>query len=304
MPLDLAVHRLRVVQMFYKKLTEGEKMKKEAHKLLIGASLMTLMLVAPVKINIDKSHYGIDITVISADAFARGGGGAGLEDSLLPAAPICGTQSRDITCVDYRGRTVSNTHCANGLDEAIPGTTQSCGDPSCSGATAEDPLVFDLDGNGISLVSADDGVLFDMDNDGVEDQTGWVSNTDGLLALDENNNGVIDNQSELFGSSTSGSFQSLARHDSNEDGLMNNEDRVWNRLRMWVDADSDGDTDEGELKRLSDFNITEIDLGYNIIDEINAGNAVTGRSNFTRMVEGVGQVVAEVIETFFNFFRG
>ena len=36
-------------------------------------------------------------------------------------------------------------------------------------------------------------------SDGVKEQVGWVSGDDGLLTLDKNNNGTIDNISELFG---------------------------------------------------------------------------------------------------------
>jgi len=292
--------------------------KKEVKGLLIGASLMTLVLAAPVKVDIEKSYHGMDITVVSADAFARGSGDGGEPGGdggvVTPSLPVCLYERREKQCKDSNGTVIADYHCEkeefNDLIGAVSGnTTRQC-NTNCETtgnfqtASLDDPLVFDLDGDGISLVSADDGVLFDMDNDGVKDQTGWVSNTDGLLALDENNNGIIDDQSELFGSSTTGAFKALARYDSNTDGVMNAKDRAWDRLRMWVDGDSDGETDTGELRLLSDFNITEIDLGYNTADEINAGNQVTGRSNFTRIVEGVGKVVSEVIETLFRYFAG
>jgi hypothetical protein len=38
--------------------------------------------------------------------------------------------------------------------------------------------------------------------DGVKTGTGWVNGDDGLLVLDRNGNGVIDNGSELFGDGT------------------------------------------------------------------------------------------------------
>ncbi|MDR2366044.1 MAG: hypothetical protein LBD68_09390 [Zoogloeaceae bacterium] len=51
-------------------------------------------------------------------------------------------------------------------------------------------------------VSGYDTVLFDHDGDGVRTGTGWVKGDDGLLVLDRNGNGAIDNGSELFGADT------------------------------------------------------------------------------------------------------
>nr|WP_246432181.1 hypothetical protein [Xanthomonas theicola] len=65
-----------------------------------------------------------------------------------------------------------------------------------------DPLTLDLDGDGIETISADRGVMFDHDGDGVRSGSGWVSADDGLLVMDRNGNGVIDNGGELFGADT------------------------------------------------------------------------------------------------------
>ncbi|MBF4102135.1 hypothetical protein INT80_00630 [Gallibacterium anatis] len=63
-----------------------------------------------------------------------------------------------------------------------------------------DPLVIDLNGDGIKLTRyTDTPVLFDIDNDGGSlEETGWVSSSDGVLVRDLNNNGKIDNISETF----------------------------------------------------------------------------------------------------------
>jgi len=37
-----------------------------------------------------------------------------------------------------------------------------------------------------------------MDNDGFAERTAWATGGDGLLALDKNGNGKIDNQGEIF----------------------------------------------------------------------------------------------------------
>ena len=69
-------------------------------------------------------------------------------------------------------------------------------------APRRDPLALDLDGDGIETRGADGRVLFDHDGDGIKNGTGWVRSDDGLLVLDRNSNGTIDNGGELFGVDT------------------------------------------------------------------------------------------------------
>jgi hypothetical protein len=66
------------------------------------------------------------------------------------------------------------------------------------------PLILDLDGDGAHSTKLGWGsdrstVYFDMDNDGFAERTGWVSKTDGLLALDKNSTSKLDTQGALFG---------------------------------------------------------------------------------------------------------
>ena len=155
------------------------------------------------------------------------------------------------------------------------------------------------------FLSVDDGVMFDIDNDGEPNKTAWVDKNDGLLAFDQNGNGKIDNQSELFGNIENAAYQNLIEYDSNEDGVMNREDRIWKNLKMWIDKNTNGTTERGELVSLKELKITEIDLNYDTVEEINNGSEVTGRGSFTRWIkEGHNKfkkVVSSVIEAFFSF---
>jgi hypothetical protein len=66
-----------------------------------------------------------------------------------------------------------------------------------------DPLVLDLDADGIETLALNPNspILFDHDGDGVKTGTGWVAADDGILVLDRNGNGTIDSGRELFGES-------------------------------------------------------------------------------------------------------
>ncbi len=67
-------------------------------------------------------------------------------------------------------------------------------------SAGEDPLVLDLDGDGIETVAIEDGKFyFDIDGDFFAERTGWLSADDGFLALDKDGDGRIEDVSELFG---------------------------------------------------------------------------------------------------------
>jgi hypothetical protein len=86
----------------------------------------------------------------------------------------------------------------------------------------QDPIVFDLDGDGIELTDTANGVRFDITGTGKAVQTAWVRGGDALLAWDRNGNGKIDSGLELFGDqrgATNG-FEELRKLDTNSDGFI------------------------------------------------------------------------------------
>jgi hypothetical protein len=144
------------------------------------------------------------------------------------------------------------------------------------------PLMLDLDGLGPLTLSIAAGVQFDVGNSGQVAATGWVSPGDGLLVLDRNNNGVIDNGGELFGSGTVlpdgnraiDGFAALATLDANGDGVVNAQDPGFNALKVWVDGNSDAMTQSGELKGLDALSITGLHLDATQTIAFDNGNLV------------------------------
>jgi hypothetical protein len=124
-----------------------------------------------------------------------------------------------------------------------------------------DPLILDLDGDGIeTLDRGAAGVYFDHNVDLFAEATGWLSGDDGFLVLDENKNGVIDNGTEMFGGNGVSGLAELATHDSNGDGKITVADAIWSELRVWRDLDEDAVTDAGELFTLDAVGISGINL--------------------------------------------
>ena len=102
-------------------------------------------------------------------------------------------------------------------------------------------LVLDLDGDG---VEADALAYFDHEGDGWSELSRWANEDDGVLVWDRNNDGVINDGSELFGNNTvlSGDwkadhgFMVLANLDENGDGVIDAKDSDWVNLRVmrWI----------------------------------------------------------------------
>lgn len=145
------------------------------------------------------------------------------------------------------------------------------------------PIVLDLDGDGvIRTVGLTSGVNFDHAADGFAERTGWVAPGDGLLVWDGNANGAIDSGRELFGSETLlpngmkaiNGFEALKAFDVNGDGVIDANDPVFAQLRVWVDANTDARTGEGELLTLEEARVKSINLAYTNSNFVDAqGNA-------------------------------
>ena len=156
--------------------------------------------------------------------------------------------------------------------------------------TQYDPITLDLDGDGIETVGLSAGVLFDHNGDGIQTGTGWVGKDDGLLVLDKNNNGTIDNGAELFGDNTilkngqkaKDGFAAISDLDLNQDGKLNSSDAAFANLRVWQDINQDGFSQATELKTLDELGISSINTVASITggQNQNNGNVIIGSSSF------------------------
>lgn len=162
-----------------------------------------------------------------------------------------------------------------------------------SSLAAIDPLVIDLDANGIQLIPFEDStVSFDSDNDGYVELTGWVSSGDVMVVHDLDNNGTIDGIHETISeyyTMPSGAGQhpdfadgldALASLDSNRDSWFDNLDANWSTLKLWQDRNQNGYSEADELLTFEQAGIQKISTEKEILDRaFSAGNPIFALSH-------------------------
>lgn len=125
-----------------------------------------------------------------------------------------------------------------------------------------DPLVINMDTNATSI--SDQKFKFDIDSDGDEEEISFAGNGSGFLALDKNEDGKIGDGSEMFGTKSGDGFKDLAEYDEDKNGWIDENDSVYNKLKVWT-KDSEGND---KLLNLKEADVGAIYLG-NVNTEFN-----------------------------------
>lgn len=173
-----------------------------------------------------------------------------------------------------------------------------------------DPLVLDLDGDGIELTPLSSvSARFDIDGDLYAERSAWVRADDGLLARDLDGNGSIDSARELFGMGRLSGFSVLAPLDGNGDGRVDAGDNgladfdgdgavttadSFSLIKVWRDLDGDGRTDPGELKGLTELGIASLQVGSTASSAMVEGSRIAATGSFI-WSDGTTGTMADVV---------
>ncbi len=143
-------------------------------------------------------------------------------------------------------------------------------------------MAIDLDRNGFAFTEAESSdVFFDINGDGWKRQLSWTAPGDGWLAIDANDNGVIDDGTEIVFTKqaveSQTDLQALSEvYDSNHDGLLSAADEKWAKFGVWNDANQNGVTDAGEFQSLDALGIESIELASNGQFSVQGGSVIHG----------------------------
>lgn len=108
-----------------------------------------------------------------------------------------------------------------------------------AGDALKDPLVINFAAPAASLTTTK--YSFDIDSDGMNDQISFTGSGSGFLALDRNGDGKINNGKELFGTDSGNGFADLAAYDSDGNNWIDENDAIYEKLRIWTKDDQGHD---------------------------------------------------------------
>ena len=127
------------------------------------------------------------------------------------------------------------------------------------------------DTNGDGMIDADDVILpddlEDVNGDGVID----INDVD-ERAQDLNGDGIIT-EDEIE--------QSTVTTDLDVDGVLDTVNVGYDEVNIWIDANQNGNVDDGELQTLAEAGITSIDLNETPLDVEDNGNIINSESTVT-----------------------
>ena len=149
------------------------------------------------------------------------------------------------------------------------------------------PIVIDLDGDGIELVSLEESRMrLNLDDDAALERLGWAHSDDGVLLYDYNEDGVFSGISEVAFAELAGEgatdLEGLATLDADGDGYLTSLDFVnsemsWESFLVWQDKNNDGKSTADEMMTLAELGIEAFALESDQISEQLNGNTVHGR---------------------------
>lgn len=166
--------------------------------------------------------------------------------------------------------TIQNfTNGALGITLTKPKEDDDDEDPTEADDKMTEPIVLDLNGDGVKTTIAAQGINFDYNNDGFSERIAWADPEDGVLVADLNNNGKIDNGTEVLTAET------LANFDTNNDGIIDENDENFSALKVMKTDGSLLSMEEAEIASIN-TSVTATD----IYDE--NGNNMFGEGTFTK----------------------
>ncbi|NRA21008.1 MAG: hypothetical protein HRU05_11065 [Oceanospirillaceae bacterium] len=130
----------------------------------------------------------------------------------------------------------------------------------------KDPLIINYPGSAAQL--SDQKYSFDIDADGNEELISYLT-SGAMLALDKNNDGKINDGSELFGALSQNGFADLAAYDEDGNNFIDAGDSIFSELKLW--------TKTSEIDQLND--LSSMDIGAIYLGAIDTKFDLKGEDN-------------------------
>lgn len=157
-----------------------------------------------------------------------------------------------------------------------------------------DPLVINLDGSAPQLSS--EKYSFDITIDGNKENISMPVGGQGLLALDKNGDGIINDGSELFGASTGDGFAELAQYDSDKNGWIDENDSVFSELKIMIKGSGSDDVSlhSAEEKGVGAIYLGAVGSPYELKGPRNETSGIIRKSGFYLKESGEAGLIQHI----------
>ncbi len=155
-----------------------------------------------------------------------------------------------------------------------------------------DPLMINLNGGAVEL--SDQSFSFDLNADGQNESIARTAAGSGYLVFDKNNNGIIDDGSEMFGPQSGNGFADLAQYDDDGNGWIDENDAIFSQLSL-MEFDDEGPT----LRSAAEAGLGALYLGsaasdYELKNDAGQVRGVIARSGVALNENGEALLLQEV----------
>lgn len=156
-----------------------------------------------------------------------------------------------------------------------------------------DPLVINT-GSSVTEIGTQ-SFFFDLDVDGELDEISTLAGGSGFLALDKNDDGIINDGSELFGALSGDGFADLAAYDLDHNGWIDEADEVFSKLKIWY---ADG-SETPKLMSLKEAGVgaialKNVDSQFSLTNGINETNAYIRKTGMFLYEDGMAGTIQHV----------
>jgi len=156
-----------------------------------------------------------------------------------------------------------------------------------------DPLVINFDGTAAQLT--DMKFAFDLDSDGTQENISFVRPGSGFLVLDKNQDGVVNNGSELFGPATGNGLAELAAYDEDGNSWIDENDSVYSKLSVWTKDGAGTDQLSGlKEKGVGAIYLSQVDTQFDLKDSANQLMGQISRTGIYADEDGTVKTVQQV----------
>ena len=185
----------------------------------------------------------------------------------------------------------------NGIYLGVGGNAEG-GGPSTSGGMTTDPLILNLDGNGVKITPLSSSNMFlSVGGNAYSHQSAWAAAGNAVLFYDPTNSGKITNADQtnftLWDPGATTDLQALAAvFDTNHTGTLDGSDANFANFKLMV-TNADGTT---SVETLAQAGITSINLtGNTTAVALPDGSSINAETTYTTSSGTTGQVAAATL---------